>query len=61
MNLREVRWQGMEWTDMAQDTDNWLALFNEVLKLRLLQSECKFTSYRRNCSLLKTMLLELFI
>jgi hypothetical protein len=60
MDITEVRWQGMEWTDVAQGSDNWLALVNVVLKPRLLQSKSKFTLYRRNCSLLKTMLLELF-
>jgi len=60
MILKEVRWQALEWTNMAQDSDNCLAVVNVILKPRLLKRECKFTSYRRNYSLLKTMLLELF-
>jgi hypothetical protein len=31
MDLREVGWAGMEWTDLAQDTDKWRA--NRDLKL----------------------------
>jgi hypothetical protein len=42
MDLIEVSWQDMEWTDVAQDSDNWLVLVNVVWKPRLLQSECKF-------------------
>ena len=40
----------MEWTDVAQDNDNWLAFVNVELKLHLLQSEFKFTVQRRNYS-----------
>ena len=43
MDLREVRWQDMEWADVAQDSDSWLAIVKVVLKPRLLQSEGKFT------------------
>jgi hypothetical protein len=35
MNLREIGWNGVDWIDMAQDRDQWRALVNTVLKLRV--------------------------
>jgi hypothetical protein len=28
MNLREIRWNGMDWIDLAQDRDQWRAVMN---------------------------------
>jgi hypothetical protein len=36
MDLREIEWNGVDWIDMAQDRDQWRALVNTVLKLRVL-------------------------
>jgi hypothetical protein len=35
MNLREIGWDGVDWIDMAQDRDQWRALVNMVLSLRV--------------------------
>jgi hypothetical protein len=35
MHLREIEWDGVEWIDMAQDRDQWRALLNTVLNLRV--------------------------
>jgi hypothetical protein len=35
MNLREIGWYGVDWIDMAQDRDQWRALVNTVLNLRV--------------------------
>jgi hypothetical protein len=35
MNLREIEWDGVDWIDMAQDGDQWRALVNTVLNLRV--------------------------
>jgi hypothetical protein len=35
MDLREIRWDGMHWIDLAQDRDQWRALVNTVLNLRI--------------------------
>jgi hypothetical protein len=35
MDLREMGWSGMDWTDLAQDRDQWKALVNTVMNLRL--------------------------
>jgi hypothetical protein len=35
MDLRERRWDGMDWIDLAQDRDQWKALLNTVMNLRV--------------------------
>jgi hypothetical protein len=35
MNLREIGWDSMDWTDLAQDRDQWMALVNAVINLRV--------------------------
>jgi hypothetical protein len=36
MDLGEIGWDGMDWNDLAQDTDHWRALVRAVMKLRVL-------------------------
>jgi hypothetical protein len=35
MDLREIGWGGMHWIDLAQDRDQWKALVNTVMNLRV--------------------------
>jgi hypothetical protein len=35
MDVREIGWEGVDWIDMAQDRDQWRALVNTVLNLRV--------------------------
>jgi hypothetical protein len=35
MYLREIGWDGMDWIDLAQDRDQWRALVNTVMNLRV--------------------------
>jgi hypothetical protein len=35
MDLREIGWDGVDGTDLAQDRDQWRALVNTVLNLRV--------------------------
>jgi hypothetical protein len=35
MDLREIGWDGMNWIDLAQDRDQWRALVNTVMNLRV--------------------------
>jgi hypothetical protein len=36
IGLHEMRWGGMDWTDMAQNRDRWRTLVNAVMNLRVL-------------------------
>jgi hypothetical protein len=33
MDVQEVRWGGMDWFDVAEDTDRWRALVNPVMNI----------------------------
>jgi hypothetical protein len=35
IDVREIGWDGMDWIDMAQDRDQWRALVNMVMNLRV--------------------------
>jgi hypothetical protein len=35
MDLRKIGWEGVDRIDMAQDMDQWRALVNTVLNLRV--------------------------
>jgi hypothetical protein len=35
MDLREIRWSGIDWIDLAQDRDKWRALVNMVMNFRV--------------------------
>jgi hypothetical protein len=35
IDLRERGWDGMDWIDLAQDRDQWRALVNTVMNLRV--------------------------
>jgi hypothetical protein len=35
MDLREIGWDGVDWVNLAQDRDQWRALVNTVMNLRV--------------------------
>jgi hypothetical protein len=35
MDLREIEWDGGDWIDLAQDRDQWRALVNAGMNLRV--------------------------
>jgi hypothetical protein len=35
MDLRETGWDGMDWIDLVQDMEQWRALVNAVMNLRV--------------------------
>jgi hypothetical protein len=35
MDLREIGWDGVDWIELAQDKDQWMAIVNTVMNLRL--------------------------
>ena len=44
MDLQEVGCEGMDWIDVAQDRDRWLALVNAVMKLRFPKNVGNFST-----------------
>jgi len=36
MDLQEVGYEGMDWIELAQDTDRWRALVSAIMNLRFL-------------------------
>jgi hypothetical protein len=44
MDLRETGWDGMDWIDLAQDRDQWRALVNTIMNLRVSKNARKFMS-----------------
>jgi hypothetical protein len=35
MDIEEIGWSDMDWIDLAQDKDQWRALVNTVMNLRV--------------------------
>jgi hypothetical protein len=35
IDLREIEWDGMDWIDLALDRDQWRALMNTMMSLRV--------------------------
>jgi hypothetical protein len=35
MDLRDIGWDVVDWMDIAQDRDQWRALVNTILNLRV--------------------------
>jgi hypothetical protein len=35
LDLRDIRWSGMDWIDLAQDRDQWRALVSTVMNFRV--------------------------
>jgi hypothetical protein len=44
MDLREIGWGGMDLIDMAQNRDQWRALVNTIMNLRVSQNAGNFLS-----------------
>jgi hypothetical protein len=42
MDLQEVEWRGVDWTDLAQDREKCWALVNAVINLRVPESAVNF-------------------
>jgi hypothetical protein len=35
MDLKEIRWEDVDWIHLAQDRDQWGALVNKVMNIRV--------------------------
>jgi hypothetical protein len=44
IDLREIGWDGVDWIDLAQDRNNWRAVVNTVMNLRVPKNAGKFLS-----------------
>jgi hypothetical protein len=44
MNLREIGWRSVDWIQLAQDRDRWLAVVNTVMNLRVLAPRSSLVS-----------------
>jgi hypothetical protein len=44
VNLREIGWDGIDWIELAQDRDQWRALVNAVMNLRVPSNAGMFLS-----------------
>jgi hypothetical protein len=44
MDLREIRWDGVDWIGLAQDRVQWRAIVNTVMNFRVLQNIGKLLS-----------------
>jgi hypothetical protein len=47
MDLRETGWDGMDWIDLAQDMNQWRALVNTEMNLRVPKYAGRFLSSSR--------------
>jgi hypothetical protein len=44
IDLTEIGWEGMDWIDLAEDRDQWRAIVNTVINLRVPLNAGKFLS-----------------
>jgi hypothetical protein len=44
IDLREIGWDVMDWIDLAQDRDQWRAVVNTVMNIRVPYNAGKFLS-----------------
>jgi hypothetical protein len=36
LSLREIGWSGMDWIELVQDRDQWRAVMNAAMNIRVL-------------------------
>jgi hypothetical protein len=53
MDLGEIGWDGSDWIELAQDRDQWRALVNTVMNLRVPENYWEFSEWLHNWQLLR--------
>jgi hypothetical protein len=53
MDLREIGWDVVDWIELAQDRDQWRALVNMVMNLRVPKNYWEFPEGLQNWQLLR--------
>jgi hypothetical protein len=53
IDLRETGWDGVDWIELAQDRDQWRALVNTVMNLRVPLNFWEFPEWLHNWQLLR--------
>jgi hypothetical protein len=57
MDFRDIGWDGIDWIDVAQDRDQWMALVNTLMYLRVpyhagnFLRKCTIASFSRTTQL----------
>jgi hypothetical protein len=47
LDLEEVKWRGLDWTDLSQDRDRWRAVEYAVMNFRVVQNMGNFLTENR--------------
>jgi hypothetical protein len=53
MDFREIGWDGIDWFELAQDRNQWRALVNTVMNLRVFLNCWEFLEWLHNWQLLR--------
>jgi hypothetical protein len=53
MDLREIGWDGLDRIELAQDRDQWRALVNTVMNLRVFLNCWEFPEWLHNWQLIR--------
>jgi hypothetical protein len=53
MDLGMIGWDGRDWIELAQDRDQWRALVNTVMNLRVPSNCWEFSEWLHNWQLLR--------
>jgi hypothetical protein len=53
MHLREIRWGGVGWINLAQHTEKWRAVVNTVMNVRVSKNVEDIVEWLSNWRLLK--------